>query len=66
LKYNLKNRPKAKYPHNSITEKWFRGFEAELRAEKTALEKRMANEQLGLAKAHFDGRWSFIKELLGE
>ena len=45
---------------------WLVGFDQELREEKTALEKQMANERISLAKAHFDGRWSLIKEMLGE
>jgi len=31
MSFDLKNRPKAKYPTNSITEKWARGFEKKMR-----------------------------------
>jgi len=50
MKFNLKNRPKAKYPHNSTTEKWFRGFEKELRE----------------YKKQFVSAQEMIKEILGE
>jgi len=61
LKYTLKNRPNPKTDYVSVkTEKWFEGFEKELR------------EILDIYKGkHYDtgfgkGREMLIKEILGE
>ena len=74
MKYNLKNRPKSLYPVNSPYaedwlkdyEKWFEGFEAELR------EKLKDQEHIFHSKASEGSKWfafgqiALLKEILGE
>ena len=68
--FTLKNRPKAKYPANSITEKWFQSFEKKHR---TFLDSRKLNDWIEENEPDFKNLHPLVilqtfieKEILGK
>ncbi len=63
MKFNLKNRPKLSDEYNTWTERWFEGFEKELREEIRKIE--VQNDDVG-HKAMKNKFHDLLLKILGE